>query len=288
MTQTILVTGATGTVGSIVVESLVRRGARIRVATRGTDTAGKHLGGGNARVVFDFTHPETWGDALAGVDRIFLVRPPAVDVARIREFVDAAARVGVEHVVYLSILGANRNPWLPHRRIERHVEAADLAYTFLRASFFMQNLSGVHRPEIVDHDEIVVPAGKGRTSFVDARDVAAAAAIVLTEDGHENRAYDVTGPEALNYDEVARLFTNGLNRSIDYANPSALTFVRRMTARGHPVPFVLVMLGIYTTVRLGLSARVSGDIETLLERKPIGMRQFVADHAHVFENTVED
>jgi uncharacterized protein YbjT (DUF2867 family) len=282
MTQTILVTGATGTVGSFVVESLVDREARIRVATRGTDTAGEYLNEGNTHIAFDFTRPETWGDALTDADRLFLVRPPVVGGARIRGFVDAAARVGVEHVVYLSILGANRNPWLPHRRIERHIEATDIAYTFLRASFFMQNLSEIHRPEIVDHGEIVVPAGSGKTSFVDTRDVAAAAAVALTEDGHENRSYDITGPEALNYNEVARIFTDGLNRSISYANPSMLTFVCRMRARGHSLPFVAVMLGIYTTVRLGFSARVSEDAEALLERRPINTRQFVADYAHLF------
>lgn len=94
--------------------------------------------------------------------------------------------------------------------------ATDMEYTLLRASFFMQNLLEVHRPDIVEHGEIFVPAGNGKTSFVDARDIGEAAAIVLTESGHVNQAYDLTGPEALDYGEVATIFSDVLGRSITY------------------------------------------------------------------------
>ena len=283
MTQTILVTGATGTVGSAVVEYLTESEAHVRVATRETNAAERELGDGDDYVTFDFAHPETWGNALEDINRLFLVRPPVVSVTPIREFVDAAARIGVEQIVYLSVLGAEKNPLLPHRRIERHIKATNIPHTFLRASFFMQNLSEVHRPEIVEHDEVVVPAGTGKTSFVDARDIAAVAAVALTEEGHENRAYDVTGPEALNYDEVARIFSDILDRPITYTDPSILEFVRRMRARDQPLPFVVVMLGIYTTVRFGFSARATGDVDAILGRRPITMRQFVADYASTFQ-----
>lgn len=200
----------------------------------------------------------------------------------IQEFVDAAARVGVEHVVYLSVLGAEKNPFLPHRRIERRIESSGVAHTFLRASFFMQNLAEVHRRDIVEHDEILVPAGAGETSFVDARDIGAVAALALTEPGHTGRAYDLTGSGALAYDDVADVFSGVLDRRITYADPSVVAFVRRMRSRGTPLPFVVVMLGIYTTARLGFAARVTRDVETLLDREPIAMRQFVAEHADAF------
>lgn len=122
--RTILVTGATGTVGSAVVERLRDTDARVRIATRETDAAASELddSDGWEYVTFDFERPETWGRTLEDVDRLFLVRPPVVGVAWIREFVDAATRVGVEHVVYISVLGAEKNPLLspsadrtPHR-----------------------------------------------------------------------------------------------------------------------------------------------------------------------------
>lgn len=128
--------------------------------------------------------------AFDGVDRLFLVRPPAISDTRrhVNPAIDAARPAGVRHVVLLSLLGAEKNPILPHRRIEQHLEAAGPAWTFLRAGFVMQNLSTTHRPEIRDEGVIAVPAGRGKTSFVDARDIAAAGAIVLAEPGHRNRA----------------------------------------------------------------------------------------------------
>ena len=110
----ILATGARGTVGSTVIDALSGSDDRVRVATRDVEAARAELPDLDDYVTFDFAHPETWGPTLADVDRLFLVRPPVVGVNRIREFVDAAARVGVGHVVYLSVLGTEKNPLLPH------------------------------------------------------------------------------------------------------------------------------------------------------------------------------
>jgi len=206
--MTVLVTGATGTVGSRVVAALAAADEPVRAASREMRRAPGIRCDVASSVSFDFEKPETWGDALDGVDEIFLVRPPQLSrVGPLTDFVDAAERVGVDHVVVLSVLGADKNPLLPHRRIERHVEGTGLNWTFVRASFFMQNFLEEHRGEVRD-GVLFVPAGDGKTSFVDARDVAEVAAAALTEPGHGGRAYDVTGPEALTYDEVAAVFSD--------------------------------------------------------------------------------
>ena len=195
----IFVTGATGTVGSHVVDQLSEKDVVVRAGVRDVDKASEQLGSDVDCVHFDFQKPETWGSAFEDVDAMFLIRPPAISRVKrhLTPAIDAAARVGVEHVVYLSVLGAEKNPLIPHHQVEQHLRDADLRYTFLRASFFMQNLAEVHKQDIVEHDEIFVPAGNGETSFVDARDVAAVGVAALTESGHENRAYDVTGVDAL-------------------------------------------------------------------------------------------
>jgi len=228
---------------------------------------------------FDFDKPETWGETLADVTGLFLVRPPTVDAATVGEFAEAAARVGVDQIAYLSTLGAEKNVLIPHHRIEKRVVVTDAGYTLLRASFFMQNLLEVHRADIVDRDEIFVPAGDGETSFVDARDIGAVAATVLTESGHENRAYDLTGPEALTYREVAAVFSDVLSRPITYPNPSLVRFAVRMQSRGQPLPFVLLMCGIYTTARLGPAGPVSDAVTRILGRRPPGRRSFVEDYS---------
>ncbi len=211
-------------------------------------------------VQFDFLKRETWSSALAGAQKLFLVRPPAISNVKehINPMLDLAAKTGIEHVVLLSILGAEKNPILPHHRIEKHLEATGLPYTFLRASFFMQNLSTTHRDEIRDQHVIAVPAGNGKTSFIDVRDIAAVAAKVLTEPGHEGRAYDLTGAEALSYGQVAKILSAQLGRRVTYTKPSLLWFVRRMRAESGSIGYALVTAGIYTTARLGMADRLTG------------------------------
>jgi uncharacterized protein YbjT (DUF2867 family) len=271
----ILVTGATGTVGGHVAAGLAERGVDARAATR--RPAGVDLPLPPVR--FDFEDPSTY-DAFDGVDRLFLVRPPAIANvwASIVPALDAAERAGVEHVVFLSLLGAEQNPVVPHRWIEWALLRSGMAWTFLRPSFFMQNLATTHRADLRDRNTILVPAGQGRTSFVDARDVAAAGVRALVEPGHHNAAYALTGAEALTYFEVAAIFSDVLGREVRYANPSVLAFVRHMRRQGHPWPFVLVMTGIYLTARFGLAGTVTDDLERLLGRPPTSMRTFVQDY----------
>lgn len=178
--MTVLVTGATGTVGRDVARGLAEAGEAVRCAT----TSHGHRGSPDLpgeSVAFDFTDPSTYGPALAGVDRIFLVRPPAIsNVARdIRPFVLAAARRPIRLVVFLSLMGVNRV--MPHWRIEQDLGAAGLPATMLRPAFFTQNLATAYRADIAEHDRIRLPAGSGRTSFVDTLDVARAAVVALRD-----------------------------------------------------------------------------------------------------------
>ena len=285
MTTTILVTGATGTVGSRVLADLADRDVTVRAALRNPEREQAALPEGVEWVEFDFERPETWGAAFEGVDALFLMRPPAI--TRVSEAIlpaiDAAERVGVEHVVVLSVLGAEKNPILPHRKIEKHVLDTGLDWTFLRPSFFMQNLVQTHREEIRD-GEIVVPAGSGETSFVDAADIAAVAATALAEPGHEGQAYDITGPEALTYHEVAQILSEVLDREISYEEPSLIEFVRHSRRQGRDWSFVLVMAGIYTTARVGLAGRVTDDVERLLGRPPRSFREWAEENTEAFES----
>jgi len=110
-----------------------------------------------------------------------------------------AGHAGLKHVTFLSVQGAERNVLVPHYRIERHLERSGLHHTLLRPAFFMQNLSTTHAADIRERDEIFLPAGRGKTAFIDARDVGAIAARTLTESGHDRMAYELTGREALDY-----------------------------------------------------------------------------------------
>lgn len=286
MTNTILVTGATGKVGQEVVRQLVQRGdVQVRAAVTNPAEARAKLGDlaeGVQFTPFDFHDTATHAPALEGVSRLFLMRPPAISNARIFvPILDAAKVAGVEQVVFLSLQGAEKNPVVPHARIEKAIIASDLPYVFLRPSFFMQNLSTTHREEI-RRGEIFVPAGGGKTSFVDVRDIGAIGALALTSSVGERRAHTLTGSEALSYAEVAALLTEVLGKSVRYTRPSLPRFIFRKRREGLPWGFILVMSGIYTTCALGLAAGVSPEIEHLLGRPAITLRQFIEDYRAVW------
>jgi uncharacterized protein YbjT (DUF2867 family) len=164
------VTGASGNVGAPLVEHLVKGGAKVLVASR----EGTRAPAGTRAVRFDFEDASTHAPAMRGVEKLFLMRPPAVsDVKRhLLPVVPAAKDAGVRHMVFLSLLGVERNRVVPHAKVEQFILEAGVPHTFLRPSFFMQNLSTTHRDDIREHGDIFVPAGHGRTSFIDTRDIA--------------------------------------------------------------------------------------------------------------------
>lgn len=284
----IIITGATGRVGSKIPQFIDHQVHQCVFALRNPSDKAASDGIESTLFdfslfdfsLFDFSRPATYESALTGADSLFLMRPPGVDDVdeRLKQVVDTAITANLQKIVYLSVLGAEKNKLLPHRATEDYIKSKGIAYTFLRASFFMQNLSSVHRTEIKENHEIFVPAGNGKTSFVDVRDVAAVAAKALTEPGHERTAYALTGAEALNYYEVADIFSEVLGRPITYAKPSLLRFIIRQLRDGTPLAFVLVMGGIYTTARLGIADELSTDVRDVLMRSPISLRTFVEDY----------
>lgn len=285
MTETILVTGATGNVGRELVKRLQQRNVAVRAAVVSADDARNLPDAAVPWVRFDFEDAATYPAAFAGVDRLFLLRPPHItDIKHtIRPALAYAEQAGVGHVVFLSLLGAEKNNFVPHAKVEKALRAGSVPYTLLRCGFFMQNLSTTHREDILRHDDIFLPAGRGKTAFVDVRDIAAVAAKTLTEAGHENKVYPLTGREALDYDEVADIFSHVLGRRITYSNPSPLRFAWRLWRRGRPLGYVGVVTAIYVTTRLGLAETVTPHLAELLQRPPRTMRQFVADYASLWQ-----
>ncbi len=277
----ILITGATGNVGSEVVKGLLGA-VPIRIGAFKVDAARKAFGEvpGSTFAHFDFLDSTTWKPAFAGIEKLFLVRPPALSNVKrdIAPALLAAKQAGVKHIVFLSIQGVEQNRMVPHHKIEQAILSLGFTYTFLRASFFMQNLSTTHLKEIRDDGVISVPVGKARTSFVDVRDIAAVAVHALAETGHENKSYTLTGIEALDYYQVSQTMSAELGRPIRYTNPSVIGFIHAQVAAGRALGFTLVMAGLYTITRLGNAKQVTPDVQRLLGRQSITLRQFVHDY----------
>jgi uncharacterized protein YbjT (DUF2867 family) len=279
----ILVTGATGNVGGDVLHGLLELGVPVRAAVTDLVRARTTLPENAELVRFNFTDPSTFGTALEGVSRVFLMRPPTMGDPKVfQPFLEALKARNIEQVVFLSLLGAQGNPVVPHRKLELAIEKLEIPHVFLRPSFFLQNLSTTHLQDILERNDLFVPAGNGRTSFIDARDIAAVAVRALTVSHIVNGGIDLTGSEALTYSEVAEIFSQVLGRHITFSDPAALHFGREMRKRGMKSAFVNIMILIYTTNRLGLAARVTNDVERILGRKPLTVGDFVRDFKALF------
>lgn len=287
--ELILVTGATGNVGRVVVQQLLAAGARVRAAGRTTESVTRMFGDRVDAVALDFTDEKTWPAAFDGVRRMFLLRPPHLGKPKkqIIPALEYARAHGVEQMVFLSLQGAEKNKVVPHAAIEAWLRTSGAEWTFVRASFFHQNLSTTHLTDIRDRDEILVPAGRGATAFVDGEDVGAVgAAALLHPSAHRNTAWTVTGKEALTYEQVARILTIELGRPIRYARPGIVRYLRhaRQTL-GMPWGMVIVTAAIYTTARLGLAGGLTDTVNQVLGRDPISFADFAYRERDIWNPT---
>jgi uncharacterized protein YbjT (DUF2867 family) len=279
MNNKILVTAAAGNVGSEIVKELKRNNIPFKAADikELKDILGENV----EYVYYDFENPETYEKAYKNVNKMFLNRPPQMTEFKNSIFpaIDAAKEAGIEHIVFLSMIGVNRR--VPHYKIEKYLIKSGINYTFLRSSFFMQNLCNVHGEIIRRENDLLIPAGKGKISFIDIRDVAAVAVRVFMDNSgaYFNKTLKLTGSEALDFYEVSNIMTRILGKKIIYSNPKSKYFIKKMLSYGFPKDFVQVMKMIYFIVRLGKAGDLFKDTEEILGRKPIKMEKFIKDYA---------
>jgi uncharacterized protein YbjT (DUF2867 family) len=240
MSATVLVTGPSGKVGRRLIPLLARKGLTVRAASRSPVGARA----GIEPVRFDWTDPSTFEAARKGVEAIYLVpgpvpQPEHADYMRL--LLDGAARAGVKRVVLLSVFGLDQAPPDdPLRRIELAVESSGVPYTLLRPGAFMQNFSeGLRWNEpfaevIRERDEIVNPGGAGVVSYVSSEDIAAVAAVALTENGHEGKGYALLGPEPLTLMQVAEHISWAAGRPIRYVEIDHAPMRDKLLAMGTP------------------------------------------------------
>ncbi|MGV8910875.1 MAG: SDR family oxidoreductase [Propionicimonas sp.] len=281
----VFVTGATGTVGSAVVQHLLTRGERVVAAVRDAQAADRLPEGVEVREFNFGSSPQELTRCMSGTDRLFLMRPPKVTDVKTNMFpiVDVARQMGMRQVVFLSLQGVQANRGTPHHAVEAYLRRVDAPYTFLRPNFFMQNLSAVFAEQIRDTGEIVVPAGRSRTAFIDARDIGKVAATVLTSAGHLRRAYTLSGEQSLTYFQVAEIMSQVLGRPIRYTRPSEADYLHALAAQGAPTEYIAVQRMIYRIVRLNISALPNRAVRQLTGEPATRFESFVDDYRKVWE-----
>lgn len=281
----ILVTGARGNVGRYVVNELVLKGQKVAAGVHDVTKSGDTSDPDIETVYLDLTDPSTFDAALRDVDRVFLMRPPHLGKPEdLYPFIDAMKRHDIRLVSFLSLMGVEKNTIPPHHRIEKYIEKAGLPYAHIRPGFFMQNIAGVHAEEIRMRNEIFIPAGMIRTSFIDAADIGLCVAILLSEpEKYRNTAHTITGPESLNYDEIAEILCDVTERKITYRKPGFLAYRNHyIKKRGLDKKYVNVTLALYFMTRMGTASRVTDGYYRLTGKEPRSFRAFASENRSCF------
>lgn len=224
----------------------------------------------------DFMKNTTFDSSLKDINTLFLMRPPAISKVKkyIFPFIDAAIESGVEHIVFLSLQGVENNKITPHYKIEQYIINRDIKYTFLRPSFFMENLTTTHKDEIKNLRKIIIPAGHGRTNFIAAYDIACAAMDVITNPKESSTAYELTGNHSYTYYEIAKIISEVINDKVEYTNPSILKFLKYRKRKKEKLAYILVMIALYSVAKAGKADGYSDELEILINRKPITFEEF--------------
>ena len=294
----ILLTGATGTVGSEVVKQLVPISTdnNIRATVHSNNKAdkdGQFIDKEVEVVYLDYMKPDTITNALNNVDKLFLQTLPVPDVVDTCSYiVKEAKKNDVNHIVKLSAMGADSQSGVTilrlHGEEENIIKDSGIPYTFLRPPAFMQNFITQFGRTIKTQNAFYVPAGDAKMSFVDVRDIAAIAAnILMNSNGNENKqymnkAYEITGPEALTYSQVAEIISDKVGRKITYIDITEDTAREGLKQIGMDDWSINIMIELFRTIRGGYGSETTEAVEHITGKEPISLTEFANDYAEVF------
>jgi uncharacterized protein YbjT (DUF2867 family) len=280
----ILVIGGRSKIGAALITELLDRGEQVRALARAGEAAGGRSSGGRSSGALPAAAEAVTGDladegslvtAMAGVEKVFLLSSPHPDAVRWhRNAIDAARRTQVRLLVRSSILGAGRETPAEfisaHTACDRYLEESGLPSVIVRPNLFLQNVPESTIPSVDESGTFYADAGQARISMVDTRDVAAVAAVALTEPEQAGAHYDVTGPEALSYADVAAKLTSALGRRISYADVPDDAVRQALVGAGLSEWFADALTGLYQDYRRsgadGYAAQVSDTVRQLTGR----------------------
>jgi uncharacterized protein YbjT (DUF2867 family) len=283
----ILVTGATGLNGGELVRLLSARNVPLRALVRDPKRATALAALANVEIVVgDMARPDTLAQALRGVDRAMLISSSDPAMFEVQSnFIEAARKAGVKHVVKLSgIMPDTDSPFRfarMHGEVEQKLERSGIAFTHLRAGEFMHAYFR-QVPAIVARGAFFLPMEDARIASIDVRDIAEAAAAALTEPGHEGKTYPLTGPEALTMTEVAEKLSAATGKPIRYVNVPPDEAKQAQLAAGVPPYTADALAELFAERRRGKESRVWPVIEEIIGRRPTSFDDFALRNAAIF------
>jgi uncharacterized protein YbjT (DUF2867 family)/predicted SnoaL-like aldol condensation-catalyzing enzyme len=282
----ILVTGASGGVGGAVVSALGAEGVSFRALYRAEPPSGK-VAPGVSPVVADFADQNQLRKAIAGVETLFLVCSPIPALVELENnVIDVSAQCGVKHIVLNSALGAADYPksfpsW--HRKVEEKLKASKLAFTILRPNGFMQNILAYMAPSIRAGGAFYAAMGDAKTSFLDVRDIATAAAnILINPAAHAGKIYELNGPEAVTNAQLAQRISRATGTTVKYIDIPEESQRKSMLGVGMPQWQVDALLDLQNYYRQGGGGEVTATLPSLLGRSPMVLDRFLSEFKSSF------
>jgi uncharacterized protein YbjT (DUF2867 family) len=243
---------------------------------------------GTATVIADFGKKETLAPALRDVTSVYLVCSPIPDLVALESnMIDACVAAGVKHIVLNSALGAGDYPksfpsW--HRQVENKLRSTHISSTILRPNSFHQNVTTYYAPSIRAQGAFYGSMGDARVSFLDVRDIAVVAAKSLAGAEHSGKTYELNGPEALTYSELAAKISKHAGRPAQYVNIPLDAQRKAMLDQGMPEWQADALLDLQAYYTAGKGGAVDNLLPRLLGRGPISMDQFLAEFAAEFRS----
>jgi (4-alkanoyl-5-oxo-2,5-dihydrofuran-3-yl)methyl phosphate reductase len=281
--MTYLITGATGDVGTRVVERLLESGNRPRIFVRDADKARARYDDRVDIFVGDLTIPESVRTALEGVDSLFLVNTGPQIPVRDKIAAEAAKAAGVQHLVKLSSMdveqGLALGAW--HELGEAAIRASGIPFTFVRPTGFMSNLLA-WAPSIKAQGIVRAATGYGRRPFIHSDDIAAVAVEALTTRDHGGQILSITGPEAINFPEATAKIGAAIGRKLAFRPISEEEARQRYAATGTSPEDVEAHISLWRAIREGRLARITDGVPRVLGRKAIGLDQWLVENADAF------
>jgi uncharacterized protein YbjT (DUF2867 family) len=279
----VLITGATGNTGSILVPTLLRAGVNVRIFVRNEAKAKPFKDSGAEVIMGDLDKPKTVLPAVKDVDKIYLLTwNGETQLQQAENVIKAAKQAGNPHIVRHSMWGSENSRIIKQGyQIDEMIKSSGMPWTILKPTFYMQNT--MMAAQTISSDGVIYWDMKdGKLSMIDVRDIADSAFAVLTGEGHEGKSYILTGPEAISFDDIAKIFSRVLDKDVKYVSVPGEASIQAMVGMG-----VLEWIAKgYAELSEGFSANFANSttesVEILTGHSARSFEEFANDFAHVF------